>query len=81
MKEILCFETVQCIVFVYDSEKQFAGRKLYVVQSHHKKTQEDNIRFGTKRQLINLLEQYKYSLVGYKNNYERFMTELKNSGQ
>ena len=76
MKEILWFETVQCMVRVYDTGEEVCGQRLFVISSYHKNNKHDNIRFGTKEQLKNLLGQYQFSVIGYKNNYENFMKSL-----
>ena len=64
------------MVRVYDTEQEFIGERLFVVQSHHLKNGKIVIRFGTKQQLYNLLNQYQYSVVEYKNEYEIYMNHL-----
>lgn len=76
MKEILWFETTQCMVRVYEYHEEICGEKLFMVSSYHKKNGKDNIRFGTKQQLYSLLTQYQFSVVGYKCEYEKFMEKL-----
>lgn len=77
MKEKLLFETVQCVVRIYDSGQEIVGERLYVVSSYHRKNEKQNIRFATRKQLYSLLVPYRFSILGYRVLYDRFLEELK----
>lgn len=75
-KSILWFETTQCNVMVYENNSEIFGEKLYIIHTHHRKTEKDNIRFGTRQQLFSILNAYKFSITNYKEEYEMFMDKL-----
>lgn len=76
MKHILWFKTVQCMVRVYDTETDIVGEKVFMVTTHHNKTNKILVRFGTRQQLYSLLKPYQYSTTENKSDYEWFMNRL-----
>ena len=76
MKERIWFETTQCVVRVFVNEEEICGETLFVVQTHHKKTNKVLIRFGTTQQLYSMLNSYQYSVVKNKEQYELYMNHL-----
>lgn len=53
------FEATETLVYIFETDQEWQGEKLYLIKTSSKTTKQNYFRFGNKTQAISILKTYK----------------------